>query len=74
MRDLEIHFGALVPSIAEQLAKAKLDAPPKDVLQWQKDADAIVRLNVRGLLTDSATRAARQKLVKKMAEAVNRDG
>lgn len=70
MKDLQIHFGALVPSIAEQLAKAKLKASPKDVLHWQKDADAIVRLNVRGLLTDSATRAARKKLVKKMAKAV----
>jgi len=59
-----IHFGALVEPLAIQL---------KDVIQYlpniehfQKDADAIVRLNLRGYISSSAAQTMRKQLVKKI--------
>ena len=54
-----IEFGALAPSLA-----AQLDRRPKEVEMWQKDADAITRLLVRGLIPDTVGRKARVKLLK----------
>jgi hypothetical protein len=53
-----LRFGALAPSLAEQL-----DKPPKSVELWQKDADAITRLLVRGLIPDTYGQKARRKLL-----------
>ena len=59
---ISISFGALAPSLAEQL-----DRTPRSVESWQKDADAIARLLVRGLLPESQGRTVRQKLLKRIA-------
>lgn len=56
---LQLAFGALVPSLAVQL-----DRRSSDVALWQKDADAITRLLVRGFLSDGAGRTARRKLMR----------
>ena len=60
--NLELRFGALVPSLAEQL-----DCRPKEVELWQRDVDAITRLLVRGLITESAGRSARKKMLQRIA-------
>ncbi len=59
-----ITFGALAPSLAEQL-----DRKPKDVELWQKHADAICRLSLHGLLSEAETRRSRLRLLKVMATA-----
>lgn len=61
---LQIDFGALAPKIGEQVAAAGLTADRDGVAQCQKDADALTRLAVRGLLPDSAIRNGRKRLVK----------
>lgn len=71
---LNIHFGALVSSIAEQLADQGIvyGVSMKDaVLHFQMDADAITRLSVRLLLPDGEVRKLRQKLMKRITTAVN---
>jgi len=58
-------FGALAPPIHEQLGLARPTAgSPAD--HWQRDADAISRLAVRGLLADSESLRARRRLLKRM--------
>lgn len=69
---LELDFGALVPSIADQLAAKGMKAARNDLKHWQADANAITRLSIRGLISDSAARAARQKLTRKIAAGVKR--
>lgn len=54
---IEIRFGALSPSLAEQL-----NVKPSTVELFQKDADAICRLSIRGLVAPAIIRRARQKL------------
>jgi hypothetical protein len=71
---LELHFGALVPNLGQQLFDAGVIVSGTDIKHWQKDADAIVRLNLRGLLTDSAMHSARQKLMKKIVKGAKRKG
>lgn len=61
---LELTFGAMAPDIAQQLAYQGLTAKPRAIDHWQKDADAITRLAVRGILSDAAKSAARRKLLK----------
>lgn len=61
---LSVRFGALAPSLAEQL-----DRKPKECELWQKDADAITRLLVRNLLSDASGRKARQRLLSRIGQA-----
>jgi len=68
---LTLHFGALVPSLTEQLTKAGVAVESKSLNQLQRDADAVVRLTVRGLLTDSEINRVRRKLMKKIIKAAS---
>jgi hypothetical protein len=54
----EIRLGAFAPKLKNQLGRTKnIDA-------YQKMADAITMLKLRGLLTDNQSKSAREKLVK----------
>lgn len=56
-----IRFGAMAPKVSEQVAI------PEDLAdQVDGNADAITRLYLHGLLTDSEARAARVRLLKKL--------
>jgi hypothetical protein len=60
--EIEIHFGALTPPLSEQLSNFKIDE--KNLAHYQRDADAITRLSVRGLITDSMKGQTYKKLLK----------
>lgn len=62
---MKIAFGAKVDPLCVQLgvSAAKVE-------QEQKDADAIVRLAVRGLLTEMEVRRARERLLRQLGEAL----
>jgi glycyl-tRNA synthetase alpha subunit len=57
-----IYFGAMTSSIEEQLSEQNLAIP--HVERYQKMADAITLLSVRGLLSQAERKRARQRLVK----------
>ena len=62
---LSMSFGALAPPLAEQLPDgAKIKRT--DLIHFQKDADAITRLFVRGYLSDAGTSGARKRLMQKI--------
>ena len=63
---LGLTFGAMVPPLREQLAGVKAGK----VAHWQRDADAITRLAVRGLLPDAQVRKCRQKLMNQIAKEI----
>jgi hypothetical protein len=65
---LELHFGALVPKISEQLKESTIDR--KDLKRFDGHADAITRLYICGLLTGSETRNARQRLTNLLAKKI----
>lgn len=67
---LGITFGALAPKLSQQLAQ--FDLGRDDVRHWQKDADAIVRLAIRGLIPDNVKARAYQRLTDRIAECVRR--
>jgi hypothetical protein len=64
-----MNFGAMAPSIAEQLAEQQLICTT-DTEHWQRDADAITRLAVRGILPEAQARAARQRVLRELARHV----
>lgn len=66
---MEIVFGALAPSLIEQLA-GHVDATTLAILD--ADADAITRLYVRGYLAPSVADRARKKLVKEITLAARK--
>lgn len=66
---IELSFGVLSPKIAEQLATQNAGIEPDRLEHFQKDADAISRLHVRGLLPDSTAKNIREKLMKKISFA-----
>jgi len=66
-KQLQLNFGALVPSIAEQIDMQGLVIARSVAQQFQNDADAIIRLVVRQLIPDSMARQIRQRLIKRIA-------
>lgn len=60
-----LHFGALAPRPSKQVR-----LPPEEGKHFDKDADAIDRLAVRGIITASEAARARQRLVNEIAKKV----
>lgn len=76
MTNIQIVFGALVPSIEEQLKGqglgytgnfSEISTSKKHI---QRDADAITRLHLRGYLPDSTVKKARKRLMDRIAKCV----
>lgn len=67
---VEIHVGALVPSISEQLAEQGLRLPHDDAKNYQGWADALVRLSIAGLVTERERSKVGQRIVKALAKRV----
>lgn len=66
---ISIAFGALCKPIKSQLPDGYA-IPAATCKHLQKDADAITRLSVRGLLTDSERLRARKRLMNQIQEAI----
>ena len=69
MREFGISFGALCPTLYEQLRGQHLPIP-KNIDALQAVVDAETTLRVHGCLTDSETKFVRKRLMKKITEAV----
>lgn len=67
---LDIIFGAMAPRISEQVERQGFTAKTADMVEWQRDAEAITRLAVRALQTEASTMAARRKLLKRILTRV----
>lgn len=67
-----LHFGALVPSIREQLKANGQRLRPDVARSFQRGADAIIYLSVHGYLTDGEKRRARLRLVNAIARHVRK--
>lgn len=65
-KSVEIVFGALSPSTAEQVKSQGLKIFEFNAEVLQLDADAITHLAVRRILPDAVVRQARQRLVKRI--------
>jgi len=68
MTTISLHFGALVPQLKEQLEGYGVDST--DIEHFQKDADAIVRLAIRGLIPDSTKITANRRLMRNIVKAI----
>lgn len=68
---LELYFGALVPSINEQLVEQGITNLGTDVIDFQRAADAITYLVVHSYITDSEKQKSHRRLFKKIVAAVN---
>lgn len=67
---IELEIGALAPKIAAQMKNQGIKIEQGDLDQLQKDADAIVRLHIRGFLNDSTVKKVREKLFYNVKKAV----
>ena len=63
-----ITFGALCPKISEQVVSQDLKIAKAAAAVVQADADAISRLLIRGIITDSEARRARQRLISRIGK------
>lgn len=64
---IAITFGAMAPRISEQLEQQGCKAKTDDMVAWQRDAEAIARLCVRGLISDAAATSSRRRLLQAIA-------
>lgn len=67
---LSLQFGALAPKIAWQVANQGFRFVRSHVRQAQRDADAVTRLLIRGLMNEAQAKKARQKIVCDVAQQV----
>lgn len=70
MGKVTIAFGWMNPPLAEQLSSQGLGFDAEDVAHHQKDADAISRLRVRGVITTSEGDRAYDRLAKRVWKSV----
>lgn len=62
---LKIRLGALAPKLYQQLNDAGIDGYNiEHIDRFQKDADAISRLSVKGFISESVAGKARARLMK----------
>ena len=73
MRTIEVAFGALDPSLTEQLDAQSLKCPREKLVQFEKSRDALNLLRIHGLLTDSQSRMAETKLFKRIRAEVSNE-
>jgi len=63
----EMVFGALAPSILNQLIDQGLSIEKREGARLQKIADAITLLCIHGILSDSEKHRARMRLMKQIS-------
>ena len=66
-RKVNISFGAMSRPIADQLKEQGLSLRPESCRHYQRDADAIVRLAIRGYLSAAPCRKMRQRIIDEIA-------
>ena len=62
-----LHFGFLAAPIRKQLREQRVhlrSGMAKEIAQCQKDADALCRLGIRRILTESQRERGRQKVLR----------
>jgi hypothetical protein len=70
--NLRISFGAMSKPLHEQIVEHGISVTEKEMSHYQKDAAAIVRLRIRGLLSDKETDNARNRLMKSIVKHLNK--
>lgn len=68
---VSIVFGAMADPIRLQLRGQHGSIGSRDVGHLQRDADAVSRLLVRGLITASSASGARKKILQKLIALLN---
>jgi hypothetical protein len=63
---MKIVVGALAPKITSQLKKQGIHYNPKDIAHIQQDFDAVVRLKVRGFISDAAASKVEKCILKSL--------
>lgn len=62
---LEIHFGALCPSLKKQLRAQKIKFD-KNIHDFEEDVEAYLTLNLREYLSDHESAKVRERIMKKL--------
>lgn len=65
-----ISFGALSESLLKQIDQQNHTAPSGLIAAWQKDADSICRLRIRGIMTDAEAHKAKKRLFKDICKGI----
>ncbi|MDG6912651.1 MAG: hypothetical protein JRN35_06160 [Nitrososphaerota archaeon] len=68
MTTVQVHYGALAEPLAKQLAEFIIE--DDDLEHFQKDVDAIVRLKIRGILSDGVASSAFRRLQAHIVKAI----
>ena len=63
--ELKLYFGVLTESVSEQLQK-QFNNPNISLPEFDKDAKSLVRVYVRGIISDSENHKAQKRLIKKI--------
>jgi hypothetical protein len=65
---ISINFGAMVEPIKDQLKRQDVDFDYRQINLLQLDSDAITRLLIQGLISESVAHKSREKLMKKIVK------
>lgn len=65
-----IHFGALAPTISKQLKEQKLKFSEEKAKEFETSRQAVIQLMFAGILNDSQTQKAYDKLFTKIKQHI----
>lgn len=67
-----LYFGAMAPSLSEQLKDAGFTLPPERLAAFQQSVDSATHLYLHGHATRSEVRAMRERILKAVCKEVTR--
>lgn len=71
---IEIDFGVAVPRISEQLSAQGIRYDSRACIQWQRDAEALLRLYIRGMLPAGEMVKARRRIMRRIVRELESNG
>jgi hypothetical protein len=72
VRKIAIRFGTLSEPILTQVIKQGMNINASDASCLQEDVDAVCRLYIRSILTESETKKVRQRILKRIVKCTAR--
>jgi hypothetical protein len=71
---LRIAFGAMSKPLHEQISEHGIPVTQDEMSHYQKDAEAITRLRIRGMLSDKEVGNTQNRLMKNIVKHLNKKG
>lgn len=72
-KHFELRFGALAPPLIRQITEQGMTASSEAIVLWQKDADALCRVRIRGFIAPAVVARGEKRLARLILQSIERN-